>query len=332
VRPLSEQVIVITGASSGIGRATALAAAGQGARLVLAARGEDALEATRGAVEDAGGEALAVPTEVADAGQVRALGRHAVERFGRIDTWVNAAAVSVYGEFLDLPVEEFRRVVDVNLMGTVYGTKVALDQMRRQPEGGAVVNVSSGLGDRAVPLQSAYSATKYAVNGLGDALRVELAHADLPLRVATIKPASIDTPFFGHARSRTGQAPRPFPPVYAPEVVADAILYAATHPVRELSVGGGAVGLSLLQRLAPRLLDWQLRLVGYAAQQSDRPKPPAAADNLEAPVAGPGDICGGWNGRRFSVATWLGTHPAARRALLGGAALAGVVAARGRRG
>lgn len=328
MRPISEQVIVITGGSSGIGRATALAAAAQGARVVLAARGEDALEATRRAVEDAGGDALAVPTDVADFAQVEALGRRAAERFGRIDTWVNAAAVSVYGEFLDLPMDEIRRVVEVTLLGTVHGAKVALDQMRRQAGGGTVVNVSSGLGDRAVPLQSAYSLSKYGVNGLGDALRVELAHANLPLRVSTIKPASVDTPFFAHARSRMGVAPKPVPPVYAPELVAAAILHAATHPVRELAVGGAAAGIGLLERLSPRLLDWQLRLVGYPAQQTGESKAVAAGDNLFAGSPGPGDVRDGWGGRRFSVVTWLGMRPAVRSAVLGGAALAGAALAR----
>ena len=330
MRPISEQVIVVTGGSSGIGRATALAAASQGARLVLAARGEAGLEAARQAVEDAGGDALAVPTDVAEFPQVEALGQRAVERFGRIDTWVNAAAVSVYGEFLDLPIEEIRRVVEVTLLGTVHGAKVALDQMRRQPGGGTVVNVSSGLGDRAVPLQSAYSLAKYGVNGLGDALRVELAHADLPLRVATIKPASIDTPFFAHARTRLGVAPKPVPPVYAPELVAAAILHAATHPVRELAVGGAAAGIGLLERLSPRLLDWQLRLVGYPIQRTAEPKAVAAGDTLFAAAPGPGEVHGGWGGRGFSVVTWLGMRPAARFGLLGAAALAGAALLRGR--
>ncbi len=330
--PVSEQVWVITGGSSGIGRATALAAGAEGARLVLAARGEAALTAARREVEDAGGEVLVVPTEVADFSQVAELGRRAVERFGRIDSWVNAAAVSVYGEFLDLPIEEIRRVVEVTLLGTVHGTKVALDQMRRQPGGGTVINVSSGLGDRAFPLQSAYSLAKYGVNGLGDALRVELAHAELPLRVATIKPASIDTPFFAHARSRMGVAPQPVPPVYAPELVAAAVLHAAMHPVRELAVGGAASGLGLVARLSPRLLDGSLRLLGYSSQQTNDPELPAAEDNLFAPVDGPGAVRGGWEGRRFSLGTWLGTRPAARSVLLGGAVVGLAALGRGRRG
>ncbi len=184
-----------------------------------------------------GGTAFAVQTDVADFAQVEALGRRAVERFGRIDTWVNNAAVSVYGEFVQISPEEFRRVIEIDLMGQVYGAKVALHHMRGQP-GGSIINNASGLADRSVLLQSAYCAAKHGLKGFGDALRVELDHAGVPIQVVTIKPAPIDTPFFQHAETKMGVEPRPVPPVYAPELVAEAILHAATHPTRDLPVGG----------------------------------------------------------------------------------------------
>ena len=331
MRPVAEQVIVITGGSSGIGRATAQAAARQGAKVVIAARGTEALEAARREVEAAGGEVIAVPADVADFAQVEALGRQTVERFGRIDTWVNDAAVSIYGEFVDVEPEEFRRVIEIDVMGTVHGAKVALAQMRTQPEGGTIVNISSGLGDRAVPLQSAYCAAKHAINGFSEALRVELEHAGIPVRVSVIKPASIDTPFFQHARSKMGAAPKPVPPVYDPDLVAEAILYAATHPVRDLPVGGASAGLSALEKIAPRLMDWQLKLVGYPTQQADEPRLPTQPDNLFAGSSGPGSIRGGHGGRRVSLYTWLKLHPTIRQVVLAGVAIGGIIATRSRK-
>lgn len=332
MRPINEQVIVITGGSSGIGRATALVAVGRGAKVAIAARGTDALHATRLELEGAGGEVLAVPTDVADFAQVEGLGQRAVERFGRIDTWVNAAAVSVYGELANVEPEEFRRVIEVDLLGTAYGTKVALALMRGQPEGGTIVNVSSGIGDRAVPLQSAYAAAKHGVNGFGEALRVELNHAGSPIRVATIKPASIDTPFFRHARSKMGAAPAPMPPVYDPDLVAAAILHAATHPVRELSVGGASAVLSALENVAPALMDLGLRLTGYRTQQENGPKPPTEPDNLFVGSPGPGSIRGDHGGRRFSLYTALAMRPPLKQVACAAAALAGIALARSRRG
>ncbi|MDP9368744.1 MAG: SDR family oxidoreductase [Chloroflexota bacterium] len=330
LKPLDQQVIVITGASSGIGRLTALEAARRGAKVVLAARGAEALEAAVQEITAAGGTAFAVQTDVADFAQVEALGRRAIERFGRIDTWVNNAAVSVYGEFVQISPEEFRRVIEIDLMGQVYGAKVALQHMRGQP-GGSIINNASGLADRSVPLQTAYCAAKHGVKGFTEGLRVELDHAGVPIQVVTIKPGSIDTPFFQHAETKMGVEPKPVPPVYAPELVAEAILHAATHPTRDLPVGGASAGLGIMQALAPRMMDLQLRFAGYWTQQTDRPKDPAAPSNLVAGSPGPGEIYGGWNGWRFSLYTWLRLHPLARRGAFAGGALAGFLVARGRR-
>ncbi len=325
-RPLDQQVIVITGASSGIGRCTAIEAGRRGAKVVLAARGAEALETARQEVEAAGGEALVVPTDVADFGQVEALGRRAVERFGRIDTWFNNAGISVHAEFAQTTPEEFRRIVDVNLMGEVYGAMVALRHMGEA--GGTIVNMASVEADRALPLHAAYAAAKHAVEGFSEALRVELEHAGSPVRVSVIKPASIDTPFFQHERTKTGVQPRPVPPVYDPRLVAEAVLHAAVRPTRELTVGGFGAVLGTSEKLSPRLVDLQLRLAGYPAQQTEEPKAEAAPDNLFAASPGPGAIRGGWDGRRASLYTTLQLRPGLRRAALGGAALAGLALAR----
>jgi len=330
MRSIVQQVIVITGASSGIGRATALAAARRGARLVLAARGVEALDGARREAEAFGADVIAVPTDVSDYAAVEALGAAAVARFGRIDTWVNNAGVSVYGEFVDVDPAEFRGVIDVNVMGVAHGSRVALLQMRGQDGGGTIVNIASGLGDRSVPLQSAYSASKHAVVGFDEALRVELQHGGVPVRVTTIKPASIDTPFFRHARAKTGVEPSPVPPVYDPDLVAAAILHAATHPVRELSVGGAGAALSSLEKISPRLVDLQLRLVGYRSQQTDQPTN-GRPDNLDSSVPGPGSVRGGWGGRRLSVYTSAKMLSFVRPVVFGGAAVAGLLTSRSRR-
>jgi NAD(P)-dependent dehydrogenase (short-subunit alcohol dehydrogenase family) len=335
VKPIGEQVIVIIGGSSGIGRATGVEAARQGAKVAVAARGQEALNAAAAEIRSAGGEVLAIPCDVSDATQVDEVADRVVASWGGIDTWVNAAAVSVYGEFADIPEAEFRRVIEVDILGVANGMRTAIGRMRSQPRGGTIVNVSSGLGDRAVPLQSAYCAAKHAVNGLSEAVRTELEHDGLPIRVSVIKPASIDTPFFRHAKSRMDAAPKPLPPVYDPSLVAEAILYAAVHPVRELPVGGASAALSALEKISPRLLDLQLRLVGYPGQRDDTIDPDATPDNLWAGSTGPGSVEGGYGGRRVSLYSWLRLTPVGRGAVVAGAALTGLalsrqLAARGR--
>lgn len=252
-RPLSEQVAVVTGASSGIGRATALEFAKRGATVVLAARGEAALTGLAEEIGSHGGEALAVPTDVSEWEQVQALARRAVEAYGRIDTWVNNAAVHLYARFVDTTPEEFARVMQVNLMGQVHGAAAALAEMRHT--GGVLIGVSSVEGLRAVPLQAPYVTSKWGLRGFYDVLRMELAEEGAPVAVTTILPASMDTPLFAHARSKIGAVPKPPPPVYAPEAVARAIVHAATHPSREVTVGGAGVQFGMLQHWAPALTD-----------------------------------------------------------------------------
>ncbi|MEA2511265.1 MAG: hypothetical protein QOJ59_752 [Thermomicrobiales bacterium] len=326
--PLDQQVIVITGTSSGIGRCTAVEAAKRGAKVVLAARSVEGLEETRREAEAAGGEAITVPTDVADYAQMEALGQRALERFGRIDTWVNNAAVAIYAEFGQTTPEEFKRVVEVNLMGQVYGTMVALSHLRER--GGAIVNVGSVESYRALPLHSAYAASKHGVKGFTEALRTELDHNRTPVHLTLIKPASIDTPLFQHARSKIDAAPRPFPPVYDPILVAEAILHAAVHPTRELTVGGAGAALIAGETLSPRLVDAQLAVAGYPLQQTDSPPSESPTDNLFTPSAPPWSIRGGWDGRRTSLYTTLQLNDDLRRAVLGVAALAGFAFGRSR--
>jgi NAD(P)-dependent dehydrogenase (short-subunit alcohol dehydrogenase family) len=293
---VSDQVVVIAGASTGIGRATALAFAAKGARVVCAARSVQALDTLVKEIESMGGAALAVPTDVADPAAVRALADAAEQRFGRIDSWVNMAAVGIWGRVEDITDDEFDRVMRVNFLGQVHGVHAALPALRRSG-GGAIIGVSSVEGVRAVPLHAPYTASKFALRAFYDCLRMELTQEGAPIAVTTILPASIDTPFFEHARSRHGAMPKPPPPVYAPEIVADSIVHAAEHPRREVPVGGAAVAFMLGQRLSPALTDavLSIRRVGAGMQKSDRPD--NGVDNLDAPIDGPGQVHGSYPGR-----------------------------------
>ena len=247
-RPLAQQVVVVTGASSGIGRETALALGRRGARVAVAARNADALRSLVDEVRRLGSGAVAVPTDVADYAQVEALADRAVQEYGRIDTWVNNAAVSAYGTVEQMTPEEIRRVIEVNLLGAVHGMKAALPHLQATGDG-VLINVSSALGKRAVPLQAAYCAAKHGIVGFAEALRLELAHAGSRVTVVDVLPASINTPLFRHARSRLGVLPMPIPPVYEPRVVANAIVGAAEHPVREVFAGFAGRLMALGQRI-----------------------------------------------------------------------------------
>jgi NAD(P)-dependent dehydrogenase (short-subunit alcohol dehydrogenase family) len=296
-RTLENQVVVITGASSGIGRATATEFASHGARVVCAARNEQGLDTLVQEITGAGGTALAVPTDVADAGAVRRLAEHAESMFGRIDTWVNNAAVSIWGRVEDTTDEEFDRVMRVNFLGQVHGVHAALPALRRGG-GGTIIGVASVEGVRAVPMHAAYTASKWALRGFYDALRMELKESDGDtIDVTTILPGPIATPFFEHARSKVGAMPKPPPPTYAPEVVARAIVHAAVHPTREVPVGGSAVGFYLAQRISPALSDavMSLRRIAVDAQSADRPD--TGSDNVDTPIPEQGQTRGTYAGR-----------------------------------
>lgn len=328
-RQITGQVVVLTGAGSGIGRETAVQFARAGADLVLAARNEDALQSLSNEVERLGGTALVVPTDVSDFVQVQALATRAVERFGRIDTWVNNASVSMYGTVEQTEVAEIRRLIDVNLMGEIHGMKAALPHLRRT--GGTLINVSSSLGKRAVALQAAYCAAKHAVVAFGEALRLELRHDRVPVHVVDVLPSSINTPFFEHARSKLGVLPQPIPPVYEPRVVAEAIVGAAQRPVRQVFVGAAGRLLEIGQRISPAFVDWFLSGPGRVVDQQASDKPDDGRDNLVEPSRGPGEVTGqfGRRSRSTSLYTrWLGLHPARGRSAAAVALLAAVVLVR----
>jgi short-subunit dehydrogenase len=331
LRPIHDQVMVITGASSGIGLVTAKHAAQQGARVVLAARNEGALRKAVDAIRQDGGRAVHVVADVADPRQIERLADTAVQEFGRIDTWVNNAAVSMYGRIVDTTVEDMRRQMDVNYWGQVYGCRAAVQHLRRN--GGALINVGSALSDRAIPLQGNYCAAKHALKAFTDALRMELEEAQIPISVTLVKPASVDTPFFEKAKTYLGVEPQPVPPVYAPEVVAEVIIYAAQQPLRELIAGGSGAKLSAA-RFAPRAADLYMERTTFDSQGTDTPVN-GRADNLHQPVADDGGERGrNWNGhtRETSIYTRAFLHPKAAATLLTAVALitGAVVATRAR--
>jgi short-subunit dehydrogenase len=310
-RQIAGQVVVITGAGSGIGRETALEFACHRANLVLAARNEEALRSLSEEVQRLGGTALPVQTDVSDSEQVSALAARAVERFGRIDTWVNNASVSTYGTVEQTEVGEIRRVIEVNLMGEIHGMKAALPYLRRS--GGTIINVSSTLAKRAVPLQAAYCAAKHGVLAFGEALRLELRKDRVPVNVVDVLPSSINTPLFEHARSKMSVLPQPIPPVYEPRVVAGAIVGAARRPVRQVFAGGAGRLLDIGQRISPRLVDWYLLGPGHVCDVQLTRDPDDGRDNLDEPSRGPGSAAGrfGRGSKSTSLYTrWLGLHPA----------------------
>lgn len=315
---LDGHVVVITGASSGIGRATAQLFATRGSSVVLAARGLPALQATATEIETAGGQALVVQTDVTQEQQVQALAVAALERFGRIDTWVNGASVTTYGELIDTPTPDIAQTLQINLMGQVHGLKAALTVMREQ-RSGTIIAISSGLGARAVPLQAPYCASKRAVIGLMESVRMEEERAKSGVRLTTILPSSINTPLFDHALSTMGVRPAPVPPAYQPEVVARAIVFAATHPRRDIYVGAAARQLDLLERLSPALTDRLLATGGQVfRRQQRRREPDAGQTNLHQPSDRDSGAVHGQFGRlalRHSTYTaTFGRHPQLGRA------------------
>jgi NADP-dependent 3-hydroxy acid dehydrogenase YdfG len=316
-RTMNGTVVVLTGASSGIGRATALELAGRGAAVVLAARRQDALEELARQCQAAGGTAMAVPTDVTDEAAVVELADRAVDRFGRIDVWVNNAGVYLLGSVEQTPPAAYRQVLETNFFGSVHGARAVLPHFRRQGRG-VLINVASVYSRVAGPYLSAYVASKHAVRALSESLRQELRDLD-GVRVCTVSPSAIDTPLFGHAANYTGRAIKAPPPVYPPERVARAIAASAVRPRRERIVGNAGRQLNLLRWTAPGLYERVSARFVDSQQFTGEPAPPTDG-NLTTPMADDGDpsdragaLAASGNGRRLAA---LGLAAAGSLALL----------------
>ncbi|MDP9401620.1 MAG: SDR family oxidoreductase [Actinomycetota bacterium] len=278
------QIVVVTGASAGVGRATAVAYGARGDTVALLARGRAGLEAARREVEAAGGRALVVPTDVADAAQVEAAAARVERELGPIDVWVNSAMAAVLAEVGQTEPEEFRRVVEVTFLGSVYGTMAALKRMGPRDRG-TIVQVGSALAYRGIPLQASYCGAKHGLQGFFESLRVELLHQGSNLRYTMVQLPGLNTPQFTWVRVRgLARRPRPVAPVYQPEVAARAIVWASEHGRREVWVGGATVGTILGSRLAPWFADRVLARTNYEGQQTDEPLEPDRRDYLFAPL------------------------------------------------
>jgi short-subunit dehydrogenase len=290
LKPLAAQVLVITGATSGIGLATARAAAQRGASLILAARNEKALKALCEELRAKGARAEFVVADVANHSQVRAIAAKAETVFGGFDTWINNAGVSIYAPLADTPLEDHRRLFDTNYWGVVHGTLTAVERLKARRGGGVIINVGSILCDMAIPTQGAYVASKHAVKGFTDALRMELISAAPQITLTLIKPGAVDTPYSEHARSYTGAPVHNPPPVYSAPLVADTILYAAEHRVRELTIGTGGPLTALLCQFAPGLMDpllsWIVPFLNKDRSGADADKKARDADALYKPGRG----------------------------------------------
>lgn len=331
LKKLNEQVIVLTGATSGIGLVTARMAAKRGARLVLAARSEDALQQLASEITAAGGEAIHVVADVGREQDVRRIRDVALERFGGFDTWVNNAGVSIYGKLLEISLADHRQLFETNYWGLVYGSQVAAEHLSTR--GGALINIGSVLSDRAIPLQGSYCASKHAVKGYTDALRMELEEAGAPVSVTLIKPSAIDTPYKEHAKNYLPVEPENPPPVYAPETVAEAILHAAVHPERDIYVGGGGKALAAMGESAPRVMDKVMEATMFDLQQTDKPTSPAQHKGLYEP-SGDLEERGGYEGHvaESSLYTKASLHPFITGAFLVGSGLALAALLRGGNG
>ena len=279
LKRLSDQVMVVTGASSGIGLTTAEIAAQAGARVVLSSRSEDELLEAVTRIRGNGGRAFHIVADVANPDAVDRIADLAIEQFGVIDTWVNNAGVGMYGKLTDTPLEDKRRLFDVDFWGVVHGCRTAVRHMRAR--GGSIINIGSVTSDQATPLLGIYSAAKHAVKAYTDALRMELEHDGIPISISLVKPASINTPFIEHARSHMDAEPEYMPPVYPPEEVARAIFKCAQHPIRDVLVGGSARFISGMGRMAPRALDTYLEAAAF--QQQRRAASNDRVDALDRP-------------------------------------------------
>jgi len=317
--PARPEVVVITGASAGVGRATVREFAKRGAHIGLIARGRDGLEAARREVEEVGGRALVLPVDVADAGAVENATETVEREFGPIDIWVNNATVSVFSPIKEMNAEEFRRVTEVTYLGVVHGTLAALKRMLPRDRG-TIVQVGSALSYRSIPLQAAYCAAKHAERGFTDSLRSELIHDRSKVHVTMVQLPALNTPQFGWVKSRLARKAQPVPPIFQPEVAAEAIYWAAHEKRREVFVGLPTMQAILGNKVAPGLLDHYLAKAAYDGQQTGEPEDPNRPDNLMEPVPGDHGAHGtfGSQASDTSPAFWAVKHRAVLGAVAGG--------------
>jgi NAD(P)-dependent dehydrogenase (short-subunit alcohol dehydrogenase family) len=322
-KPLSEQVIVVTGASSGLGRAIARGAGEAGAKLVVTARNGEALDDAVREIEAFGSEAIAVPADHSVQDEVAQVVEQAIDRFGRIDTYVANAMVTVMSEVTELQPDELRRVFDVNFFGMVHGYWAALPHLKESH--GTFLHVSSALAYRGIPLQAAYCASKAAGRTFLESARVELEKHRVPVDISLVLPGAINTPQFDRSRQRIGFQPQPVPPIYQPEPHAKAVLHCCEHPIRELPISWGAQKLLWGQKLSPRAGDWMLRRRGWKGQHTGRPKPIGSPDNLYESLPGDPGAHGRFDDHSRESTLW--TSLRLRRWLVGGTAVAAAGAA-----
>jgi NAD(P)-dependent dehydrogenase (short-subunit alcohol dehydrogenase family) len=308
-RSKAPEVVVVTGASAGVGRATVRAFAAKGAHIGLIARGRDGLEAARREVEDLGGRALVLPLDVARADLVELAAAQVEDELGPIDIWINNAMTSVFSPVREMTAEEYRRVTEVTYLGCVYGTLAALRRMLPRDRG-TIVQVGSALAYRGIPLQSAYCAAKHAIQGFCDSLRSELLHEKSGVHVCMVQMPALNTPQFSWVKSRLPRKPQPVPPIFQPEVAARAIRWAAHHRRREVSVGWPTVEAIVGNKIVPGLADRYLAKKGYESQQYDGLADPNRADNLWDPLPGDHGAHGSFDerARRRSPQLWATTH------------------------
>ncbi|MBV9488794.1 MAG: SDR family oxidoreductase [Verrucomicrobia bacterium] len=324
LKPLGQQTMVVVGASSGIGRATALKAAKAGARVLVAARNEEGLHSLVQEIRSHGGVAESVAADVTDYDQVAAVSQAALNHFGGFDTWVHVSGAGLYAQFVETPPAEFRQLIQTNLIGAAYGAMVALQHLR-QVDAGALILLSSVEGEVPFPFHSAYAASKHGIEGFAGSLRLELEHEKSGVSLTLIRPAGVDTPFFANAKTYLGVEPRPPAPVYNPEQVADAILFAAHHRTPEMFVGGASRAFISLRRSAPALLHRAMLWTAFESQKTKTPKGPEDGSNLYAPERHDERTHGnlGPTLRPVSLFTWAETHPytanTLKLALVGGA-------------
>ena len=305
LKPISQQVVAIVGASSGIGRETALQFAQKGAKVIVSARNELGLNSLVAEIQAFGGEAKAITADVADFEQVKAIADFTVKQYGRLNTWVHCAAAGIVAPFESITPAEFQRVINVTLMGQVYGAMVALPYLKQSPNS-ALIHVSSMEGRRALPLQSSYSTAKHGLEGFLESLRVELRHEKIPVSVTSIKPAVINTPFYNHVLTKLGVKPTGLPPYYSPKLVAEAILYCAEHPTRDFIVGDVGRILDLCQRLSPELMDALLVAIGFSGQHTSESKSVNDPHNLFEPMDGYTQVEGDFGNLTIpSLSDWL---------------------------